>query len=109
MSPSGLLKRASIALTIHSWTHLATFFSMFEDPEYDWCMYTAPQEANHGKVHHVPRRKLLGGSSGINYMMYVRGSLQDYDDWAALTGDDGWSAEEMQHYMRKHQVCRFLV
>lgn len=81
------------------------FFGMFENPEYDWCMYTAPQEANHGKVHHVPRGKLLGGSSGINYMMYVRGSLLDYDNWADLTGDEGWSAKAMQHYMLKHQVC----
>lgn len=37
-------------------------------------------------------------------MIYVRGSEQDYDDWAALTGDEGWSAEHMQQYMRKHQV-----
>lgn len=37
-------------------------------------------------------------------MIYVRGSVQDYDDWAALTGDEGWSAEHMQQYMRKHQV-----
>lgn len=48
---------------------------------------------------------MLGGSSAINYMMYVRGSLQDYDDWAELVGDEGWSAETMQGYMRKHQVC----
>lgn len=81
------------------------FFNMFENPDYDWCMYTAPQRANKDKIHHMPRGKLLGGSSGINYMMYVRGSLQDYDDWAALTGDDAWSAKHMQHYMRKHQVC----
>lgn len=52
----------------------------------------------------MPRGKLLGGSSGINYMMYVRGSEQDYDDWAALAKDDGWSAKVMQPYMRKHQV-----
>lgn len=105
----------------------ATFFQMFENPEYDWCMYTAPQassryaivishtklttasqEHNHGKVHHMPRGKLLGGSSGINYMMYVRGSLQDYDDWAALANDKGWSAEVMKQYMRKHQVRQAL-
>lgn len=36
--------------------------------------------------------------------MYVRGSSQDYDDWAVLTGDEGWSAKNMQHYMKKHQV-----
>ncbi|EHK22039.1 uncharacterized protein TRIVIDRAFT_71023 [Trichoderma virens Gv29-8] len=82
----------------------AAFSQAFENPEYDWCFYTAPQEANHGKVHHVPRGKLLGGSSGINYMMYARGSSQDYDDWAALVDDEGWSAKNLQDYMRKHQV-----
>jgi choline dehydrogenase-like flavoprotein len=82
----------------------AGLFQLLENPEYDWCMYTAPQEGNHGKVHHIPRGKLLGGSSGINYMMYVRGSTQDHNDWAELVEDEGWSAEIMQHYMRKHQT-----
>lgn len=37
-------------------------------------------------------------------MMYVRGSKQDYNDWAALAEDEGWAADIMQRYMRKHQV-----
>ncbi|OJJ53544.1 hypothetical protein ASPSYDRAFT_51043 [Aspergillus sydowii CBS 593.65] len=82
----------------------AGFFQTFENPEYDWCLYTAPQTANNGRVHHMPRGKVLGGSSAINYMMYVRGSLQDYDDWAELAGDEGWSAASMKEYMRKHQT-----
>ncbi|KAK9854319.1 Oxygen-dependent choline dehydrogenase [Penicillium brevicompactum] len=82
----------------------ALFTQMLEDPEYDWCMYTEPQYGNRGKSHHIPRGKLLGGSSGMNAMMYVRGSSQDYDDWAVLTGDEGWSAKNMQHYMKKHQT-----
>ncbi|KAI9367211.1 GMC oxidoreductase-domain-containing protein [Aspergillus egyptiacus] len=86
----------------------AAFLQMFEDPKYDWCLYTAPQKGNHNRIHHVPRGKLLGGSSGINYMMYVRGSTQDYDDWAALADDEGWSAENMQRYMRKHQTLEPL-
>ncbi|CEJ60689.1 hypothetical protein PMG11_09253 [Penicillium brasilianum] len=82
----------------------AAFFQMFEDPEYDWCLYSAPQKENRGRIHHIPRGKLLGGSSGINYMMYVRGSRQDYDDWAELVEDESWSADTMQQYMRKHQT-----
>ncbi|KAI2701349.1 CAZyme family AA3 [Penicillium roqueforti] len=82
----------------------AAFSQMFENPEYDWCMYTVPQEGNRGVSQHMPRGKLLGGSSGMNYMIYVRGSTQDYDDWAELVGDDGWSAKHMQQYMRKHQT-----
>ncbi|KAJ5995543.1 hypothetical protein N7481_002520 [Penicillium waksmanii] len=82
----------------------AAFLGMFEDPEYDWCLYSEPQEGNKGRRHHIPRGKLLGGSSGINYMMYVRGSTQDYNDWAELAEDEGWSADIMQLYMRKHQT-----
>ncbi|KOS38130.1 hypothetical protein ACN38_g11066 [Penicillium nordicum] len=82
----------------------AAFPQMFENPDYDWCVYTTPQEGNRGLSHHVPRGKLLGGSSGINYMMYVRGSTKDYDNWAELVGDDGWSGKHMQGYMRKHQT-----
>lgn len=52
----------------------------------------------------MPRGKLVGGSSGINYMMYVRGSTQDFDDWTALAKDEGWSAKVMMQYMRKHEV-----
>jgi choline dehydrogenase-like flavoprotein len=40
----------------------------------------------------------------MNVMVYVRGSMQDYDNWASLVGDDGWAATSMQRYMRKHQV-----
>jgi choline dehydrogenase-like flavoprotein len=52
---------------------------------------------------------MLGGSSGINYQMYVRGSDQDYDDWAALTGDEGWGSKEMKKYMKKHQTLEPLT
>jgi choline dehydrogenase-like flavoprotein len=52
----------------------------------------------------MPRGKVLGGSSAINYMMYVRGSEQDYDDWAALAGDQSWSWKHFKEYMRKHQT-----
>lgn len=82
----------------------AAFLHMFGDKEYDWAFMTEPQANNKNKVHHIPRGKLLGGSSGINYMMYVRGSLQDYDDWAIIADDPSWGSETMQQYMRKHQT-----
>jgi choline dehydrogenase-like flavoprotein len=70
--------------------------------EYDWKFKTVPQAD--GRQHHMPRGKILGGSSGINFMMYVRGSLQDYDDWAIIADDPTWGSDKMNQYMRKHQT-----
>ncbi|KAF7196018.1 Dehydrogenase citC [Pseudocercospora fuligena] len=80
------------------------FMQTFNNPDYDWSFKTEPQTANKNRRHHIPRGKALGGSSAINYMMYVRGSLQDYDDWAIIADDEKWNAEEMMKYMRKHQT-----
>lgn len=77
--------------------------SMVGNPEYDWVYNTVPQEHHHNVVHHVPRGKVLGGSSAINYMVYVRGQSSEYDDWAEIVGDDEWSGANMKHYMMKHQ------
>ncbi|KIW66735.1 hypothetical protein PV04_06035 [Phialophora macrospora] len=82
----------------------ALFVQMLGNKEYDWAWNTIPQPGNKNKVHHVPRGKALGGSSAINYMMYVRGSEQDYQDWAELANDPSWSAGNMKQYMRKHQT-----
>lgn len=73
------------------------------DPETDW-MYTAdPGKAGrglHGRRMPVPRGKMLGGSSGINYMVYVRGHPGDFDEWQRR-GAEGWSYEDVLPYFRK--------
>ena len=51
----------------------------------------------------VPRGKMLGGSSGINYMAYVRGHPGDFDAWAA-GGAKGWSYDEVLPYFRKSET-----
>ncbi|KAL2422074.1 Dehydrogenase [Exophiala dermatitidis] len=81
----------------------ALFLQMLGNKEYDWTFDTVPQVGNKSKIHHVPRGRALGGSSAINYMMYVRGSDQDYDDWAELANDPAWSSAKLKEYMRKHQ------
>ncbi|MGH7083261.1 MAG: GMC family oxidoreductase, partial [Acetobacteraceae bacterium] len=75
------------------------------NPATDW-MYTAdPGKAglglNGGRVP-MPRGKMLGGSSGINYMMYVRGNPGDFDAWAE-GGAEGWSYAEVLPYFRKSE------
>jgi len=62
----------------------AAFLALLNNPEYDWGFMSEPQSHVGGKRFNFPRGKMLGGSSGINYCMYARGSDQDYDDWASL-------------------------
>lgn len=71
--------------------------------KYDWCYMSEPQPGAGNKRMSQPRGKLLGGSSGINYLMYVRGSREDYDAWESL-GNKGWGWEGMAPYFRKHQT-----
>lgn len=82
----------------------ALFTRMLGNPEYDWNLKTTPQVGTGERRHHLPRGKALGGSSATNYMMYVRGSEQDYDDWATLADDPSWSFANMSQYSRKHQT-----
>jgi choline dehydrogenase len=75
------------------------------NPETDW-MYTGdPGRAGlglNGRRVPVPRGKMLGGSSSINYMAYVRGHPGDYDSWAS-GGATGWSYDEVLPYFRKSE------
>ena len=71
--------------------------------KYDWCFQSEPQKEAANKKYSMPRGKLLGGSSAINYLMYVRGSKEDYDGWASL-GNKGWDFESLVPYFRKHQT-----
>src|ERR1700686_3877777 len=75
------------------------------NPETDW-MYTADAGntglgLTDGRMM-VPRGKMLGGSSGINYMAYVRGHPGDFDSWAA-DGASGWSYDDVLAYFRKSE------
>ena len=75
------------------------------DPETDW-MYTADAGGcglglGDGRMM-VPRGKMLGGSSGINYMAYVRGHPGDFDSWAA-GGATGWSFDDVLPYFKKSE------
>src|SRR5207244_6996603 len=79
--------------------------SMQGNPATDW-MYTAdPGNAGlglKGQRVPVPRGKRLGGSSSLNYMMYVRGHPGDFDSWAE-GGATGWSYDEILPYFRKSE------
>ena len=66
---------------------------------HNWGYETVPQAGFDGRRGWQPRGKVLGGSSSINAMVYIRGHRWDYDHWAAQ-GATGWSYEEVLPYFR---------
>ncbi|MBK1614180.1 glucose-methanol-choline oxidoreductase [Rubrivivax gelatinosus] len=66
----------------------------------NWAFATAPQPGLGGRSGYQPRGKVLGGSSSINAMIYIRGQHEDYDGWAAA-GNPGWSWAEVLPYFLK--------
>jgi choline dehydrogenase len=61
------------------------------NPRTDWCYKTVAEAGLNGRVINYPRGRVIGGSSSINAMLYLRGQARDYDEWAQLTGDSSWS------------------
>lgn len=68
----------------------------------NWRFETEPQEGLNGRRGYQPRGKVLGGSSSINAMIYIRGHKADYDEWARL-GNKGWSYKEVLPYFKKSE------
>lgn len=67
-----------------------------------WDYMTEPQPGLDNRTLFYPRGKLLGGSSSINFLAYTRGADEEYDQWAELTGDAGWSWENISQYYYKN-------
>ena len=82
------------------WIHVpAGFTRTLNDPSVNWCFETEPEDATDNRKIPIPRGKVLGGSSSINGMLYVRGQAQDYDTWAQM-GNRGWSHEQILPYFK---------
>ena len=65
-----------------------------------WDLNTVPQPGLNGRSGYQPRGKVLGGSSSLNAMVYIRGQRADYDHWAAL-GNPGWCYDEVLPYFKR--------
>ncbi|MDE2008367.1 MAG: GMC family oxidoreductase N-terminal domain-containing protein, partial [Rhodospirillales bacterium] len=79
----------------HPWSRIPIGFArLIENPAANWLYSSEPDEGSGQRRIPVPRGKLLGGSSAINGMVFVRGQAQDYDSWAQL-GNRGWSYREV--------------
>ena len=70
------------------------------DPRFNWGYETAPQAAMKGRRMYWPRGRLIGGSSSVNAMVYMRGQPADYDHWRQL-GNAGWSYGDVLPYFKK--------
>jgi choline dehydrogenase len=68
-----------------------------KDPKVNWLYPTEPDPGTGGRAHVWPRGKVLGGSSSINGLLYIRGQHADYDGWRQL-GCEGWGWEDVRPY-----------
>ncbi|KAJ7919895.1 aryl-alcohol oxidase [Mycena leptocephala] len=76
---------------------------LLAQPIYDWNYTTVPQPGLNGRNIAIPRGFILGGCTSHNVMVYTRGSAEDYDRFAAVTGDPGWSWDRLLPYFFKNE------
>jgi choline dehydrogenase len=88
----------------YHWIHIPVgYLYCIGNPRTDWLYNTEPDLGLNGRHLRYPRGKVLGGSSSINGMIYMRGQARDYDQWAKLTGDDTWSWNKALPYFKLHE------
>ena len=78
----------------------ASFALLIDNPLANWRYRSEPEESTGEREIPIPRGKLLGGSSAINGLVYVRGNKLDYDTWAQM-GNTGWSYDDVLPYFKK--------
>ena len=76
----------------YHWIHVPVgYLYCIGNPRTDWLYKTQPEAGLNGRSLSYPRGRVLGGSSSINGMIYMRGQREDYDEWARVTDDPAWS------------------
>ena len=77
------------------WIHIPVgYFRTMHNPVYDWCYQTQNDAGLNGRTIAWPRGKVVGGSSSLNGLLYVRGQPQDYDRWQQM-GNAGWGWDQV--------------
>ncbi|MDO4776962.1 MAG: GMC family oxidoreductase N-terminal domain-containing protein [Cardiobacteriaceae bacterium] len=84
----------------------ASLLHTITNPNYDWCFLSEPDQTRNASYEMWSRGKLLGGSSAINGMVFVRGAASDFDNWAAL-GIPGWDWGNVLPYFKKLETVLF--
>ena len=88
----------------YPWIHIPVgYLYCIGNPRTDWLYKTEPDPGLNGRVLRYPRGKVLGGSSSINGMIYMRGQARDYDGWAQRTGDPEWNWAKCLPYFMRHE------
>lgn len=83
------------------WIHIPMGYAKtFVDPKVNWKFESEPEKELNGRTMYQPRGKVLGGTSSINGMIYMRGNAADYDQWRQL-GNEGWDYDSVLPYFRK--------
>ncbi len=86
---------------LNPWIHIPVgYFKTMHNPSVDWCFKTEPDPGLNGRSIDWPRGKVLGGSSSLNGLLYVRGQQQDYDHWRQL-GNTGWGWDDVLPLFRR--------
>ena len=86
------------------WIHIPVgYLFCIGNPRTDWCYKTEPEPGLNGRSILYARGRVLGGSSSINAMLYLRGQARDYDEWAQLTGDARWSWQNVLPVFRQSE------
>jgi choline dehydrogenase len=80
--------------------HVPFAFGALLKSRVDWDLVSEPEPGLDLRRNYIPRGKVLGGSSSLNAMIYIRGNRLDYDEWAA-DGADGWGYEDVLPYFRR--------
>ncbi|MBU6443053.1 MAG: GMC family oxidoreductase N-terminal domain-containing protein [Alphaproteobacteria bacterium] len=78
------------------------FGKTLNDPKVNWLYETEIDEGSGGRRHKWPKGKVLGGSSSINGLLYIRGQAADYDGWRQ-SGCEGWSYDDVLPYFRRSE------
>jgi choline dehydrogenase-like flavoprotein len=85
------------------WFHVPVgYLFAIGNPRSDWLFKTEPEEGLNGRSLNYPRGKVIGGSSAINAMIYMRGQAADYDHWRQL-GLTGWGWDDVLPFFKRHQ------
>jgi choline dehydrogenase len=80
--------------------HIPAAFGPNLTSDWDWALFSEPEPGLDFRRNYLPRGRVLGGSSSLNAMIYIRGNRADYDEWAAM-GFDGWGYEDVLPYFKR--------